>query len=324
MKHLATIILTLCCAVAFSSCVDREFDLSKVKNEDVTIGNDETEFRMPLLSLRITSDNISQSAEAGEVSIKNLYTNLSVWLPSELPGGVDFIDVPRLMDKGEYFETIFDVLYDEVQLNEQKRSTVCHYLVGKHRARLIGFLLKQQSAGNQIVSGDVNNLSDEELRQVLSGLIVDSPDLIGALLRQVAAVDVDALTLKDISVDIPSLDISQDIEDMLVDNLDSASEIKPKRALYIKIDIDSNFPFEFLLRPVIDGTIIKFGDISIHYGKTEMGEIRIYAEDLHTIFNGSHFSMPISVVKYFPYLSFGDDCEIVVRLSVCKKGGLTI
>lgn len=324
MKYFFMIVSALCCVVTFSSCIDKEYDLTQIDTEDVVIGNDDSEFCMPLLTVHVTSADICQNVGAEEVSIKNLYENLSMWVPATLPGGVVYVDVPRLMAEDEYFDAIFDALYDEIQSNEQKRMSVCLYLVREHRAQLIDILLELPNSAIQIVANGLNKLSDEVAAQILSELVVNYSDIIKEVLRELATVDVDALVLKDIDVDIPSLDISQDIRDMLSDNLDPASDSTPTNALYIEACIDSEFPFTFQLSPAVDGTMIKFGNLTINYGSNEIDQIRIYEEDLHAVIYGSHLSMPISVLRYYPYVEFDDESEIQVHLSVRKTGGLTI
>ena len=50
MKKL--VILLLCGAFALS-CTDKAYDLSQIETGDVAIGNDDSEFRMPLMTVLV-------------------------------------------------------------------------------------------------------------------------------------------------------------------------------------------------------------------------------------------------------------------------------
>lgn len=324
MKRLFRIISVCCCMAVLSSCIDEDFNLSDIDTDDITIGNNESEFLMPLASVCITTKDLYQSIGENEVSIKQLYDEVSVWFPSTMPDNADYVDIPRLMSDEQYTRKIFDALYNELLNDSNKRTSVCEYVVKKHRQQLIDLLLKDSNPIVKVMAQELNRFSDGEAVHFLSGVIVTYAELIKSMLYSLATSDIDCLNLHDVDVDIPSLDISHDIEEMLSANLDPASDVNPINAIYIYGHVESDFPFRFLLTPMIENTMIIFGEMSIDKGKTDINEIRIYKEDIQTLFNGSHFNMPITVERYYPYVGYDDMSQITLHLYVRKTGGLKI
>ena len=71
MKKLKTPLL-LCIAAVMFSCIDKEFDLTNIETDDVAIGNNQSEFEMPLATILFTSENICSNTDEGYSSIKML------------------------------------------------------------------------------------------------------------------------------------------------------------------------------------------------------------------------------------------------------------
>lgn len=324
MKQLFKIISFCFCVAVLSSCIDTDFNLSEIDTDDITIGNNDSEFLMPLASIRISSEDIGQNIGEDEVSIKELYDEVSVWFPSTLPDNADYVDIARLMSDEQYTRKIFDALYNELLNDIDKRTSICEYVVHKHRQQLVDLWLNDSNPIIKVLAQEFNKLSDSEAVYFLSGVIVTYADFIKNMFYGLATADIDCLALNDVDVDIPSLEISSDIEDMLSENLDPASVTNPINAIYIYGYVESDFPFQFLLSPIIENTMIVLGDILIDKGKTDINEIRIYKEDIQTLFNGSHFNMPIVVERYYPYIGYDDTSAITLHLYVRKTGGLKI
>ena len=104
MKRLFLMAVALCCGIAVSSCIDESFDLSDVNTDDVTIGNDDSEFLLPLATVNVTSADICQKAGVNEISLKQMYDEVSIWFPTTLPDNATYIEIERLINDQEYFE----------------------------------------------------------------------------------------------------------------------------------------------------------------------------------------------------------------------------
>lgn len=323
MKHPLIALIAMCFAIMQTSCIDEQYDLSKIDSDDITIGGDESEFKMPLASVKITIDDICQSANMGEISIKELYETMSVWFPESMPDGSTSIDVQRLMNDDAYFQLIFDDLYNELQENDEKRMAVCMYVVKNYRSDFIESLLASSNPEIVLLAKTLNTLSNEAAAEALSLAVKLYPDEIKASVQELSETDMPYLALKDINIDIPPLNISNGVLDLLTANLDSATEKNPVNALYLYGRVESNFPFKFNLSPVLDDALINFGELVIDLGDSNINDIRIYKEDLETIIHGSYLRAPVEVDQYYLYEEFNEDCEMTIYLSLRKTGGLS-
>lgn len=321
MKNII-VIIALGAILMLPSCIDEDFDLSNVESGDITIGNDDSEFLMPLANVSMTLDEINQEFGNDVVSITQLHEEVSVWMPSELPSGATYIDVTRLLNDDAYYNEIFEALYSEMLTNEQKRAAVSEYLIEKYREELFDAL--EDSPYPLIVSivEMLKPLSDTEAAALLSALFMENSAEIKDIVYDLSYEDVSRLELGDVHADIPALDISDEIKDALSNNIDAADVQNSKNALYIYGTVESDFPCRLLLQPKIENTKIDMGEIAVDRGEVAIDEVRVYKEDLQTIFDGSRLVLSLTIDRYYPYEKFNDDSEITISLSIRKIGGL--
>ena len=69
-------------AALASSCIDNAYDLSNVNTDDVTIGDEDSEYRLPLATVYVSMSELKE----GGADIKTLFDEADIWLPSPLPG----------------------------------------------------------------------------------------------------------------------------------------------------------------------------------------------------------------------------------------------
>lgn len=321
MKNIIAII-ALGAILMLPSCIDEDFDLSNVESGDITIGNDDSEFLMPLANVSMTLDEINQEFGNDVVSITQLHDEVSVWIPSELPNDATYIDVTRLLNDDAYYDEIFEALYGELLTDEQKRADVSEYVIEKYREVLFDAL---EDSPNQLIASIVEALkplSNEEAAVMLSALFMANSAEIKDIIYDLSFEDLSRLELGDVHADIPALDISDEIKDALLNNLDAADVQNPKNALYIYGTVESDFPCRLLLQPKIENTKVDMGEIAVDKGEVAIDEVRVYKEDLQTIFDGSRLVLSLTVDRYYPYEEFDDDSEITISLSMRKTGGL--
>ncbi|MBR5856079.1 MAG: hypothetical protein IKY70_02260, partial [Bacteroidales bacterium] len=175
MRHLSFFII-LCLSV--TACTDNAYDLSKLdtdENSVVVIGNDNSEFRMPLATIRFTVERFIMAGQKEEVSIDEFMKKVDIWRPSNLPDNRDFIELGRLMEDSDYMNSIITALVDEMNSNQQKREEVCNLIAKDYRGDLLDLL--EGKIPDQILS-PIYNLTDEEAGNILATLYVTFNDAV--------------------------------------------------------------------------------------------------------------------------------------------------
>ncbi|MEE1099706.1 MAG: hypothetical protein UHY58_07275 [Alistipes sp.] len=315
------ILFTIALMVGTISCVDSDYDLSNIENDDFTIGDDKSEFILPMATVNFSAHRMCQDTAEGEISFMELYNELNVWLPTELPLGVDYVEVKRLSSDSEYLLSMEQALIDEMLVNEEKLEDVSALVAKRYRNLFVSLL------GDEVpsdVKQELLTASDDEAAESIAALFVEYESVVGDAIAEIASTYMVNMAIEDVLFDIPALDLSSDVEDMLTNNLDPASEKNPKNALYIFGEIQSEFPFTFHLQPSLQGTSIDLGDILVKQGTTPIEEFRFYREDLHHLFEGTTLVMPVSVERYYYKQPFNEDMEIDIHLNLRKTGGLTL
>ena len=306
------------------ACVDESYDLTNLDTSNTALGGDESEFLMPLLTMKFTTDNFSKETSDGTSSISQMRENINVWLPAELPNGEDYIDIPALANDQEYKLAILENLFAEMTQTEAKRNAVCSHIIGLYFDELLGALSSSPKPALQAATTQIKAIPDEDKVALLSELFIVFPDDIEAILKDIANNDLIDITLEDIYAQIPAMDISPEVEQMLSENLDPSSVANPINALYIFGEVTSNFPFKLQIRPHVEYTQIDLGEITLDNATTKINETRIYQEDLTTLFNGSQLIIPVSLDRYYPNLELNDQSQISISISLRKTGGLKL
>ena len=307
------------------ACINEQFDLTNIESDGIAIGGDDSEFLMPLVTVKFNSGDICQNVEHDYSSIMELREQINIWLPTTLPNNANYVDIKALSNNPTYLQSIMDALFDEMRTNEAKRMEVCKYVVSSHITALYDQLAESGIATLAIAAMQIIQSSTAEGTSTLAQCFISHPSDIEAILQNISTFDLIDITLEDVDTYIPSLEISEDIEQMLTENLDPSSEENAVNALYLFGETKSGFPFQFRIRPTIEYTDIALGNILIDSNATTpIDDVRIYREDLQTLFNGSQLVMPISLERYYPNEQFNDNSEISISISLRKTGGLNI
>ena len=90
------------------SCVDKAYDLGRLEGGQIAVGDDESEFAAPLVTVTVLLDDIHDS----QGSLQEMLDEADIWLPSELPGGVDYVDFQRLYADDAYLAEVTGALVD--------------------------------------------------------------------------------------------------------------------------------------------------------------------------------------------------------------------
>lgn len=93
-----------------AGCVDKEYDLKDVETDNIAIGDSQSEFRCPLMTIRVSMQEITDNG----IDIENVFRETDIWLPTELPDA--YVDIRRLVSDEAYVSTLLDLLVDELLL----------------------------------------------------------------------------------------------------------------------------------------------------------------------------------------------------------------
>lgn len=304
------------------SCIDNDYDLSNVDSDNVTIGGDESEFRMPVAHIRMSVAQLCQDAGRNEVSILELYREADIWLPSALPGNAEYVEVVRLGSDEAYLGSVLGALFDEMDRSEAKRTEVCALIARRYRQPFVDFL---PAGVPSDVRQQVTAASEDEAARLIGELYVQLHSEVTVAITEIATAYLSDMQLDNVVYDIPGLDLSGDVRDMLIDNLDPADVSHPVNALYLSGSIESEFPFLFRLSPRIEQSHIDFGEVEVDSGRTTaLDEVRFYADDFDRLYMGSRLLMPVTVERYYPRRGLDENQLVHIHLSLRKTGGLTL
>lgn len=310
-KIYALHVFVLLFGLGLASCVDKAYDLGKIDSDGISIGDDESEFRIPVATVRIKTREIVSGDDAADVS--SLIGNVNVWLPASLPGGADYLDLTRL-NEAAYMDALFDGLYAEMgDPSTGKLDAVTDFVWLYCREEFLSPLSLDRSVTEELFKSTframyaLDAVRAEARRQAehyLSGLVGIAP----------------------MSYELGSLGIESDVVDMLSDNLDPAGTPDPVNTLSLYGTIDCRLPLTFGLDASFAATDIAFTtDIVAGRDGNPVEEVRIYAEDLRTLADGTSIELPVTLQRYYPGMSFSQDpaaVQLSLSLSLVKRGSL--
>lgn len=303
-------ILLLCfIAAAGVACVDDDYDLSKI-DSDFAIGGEGSVFEIPLATVRITLAKLGQ--EQSGANIRDIYEEADIWLPERTPDGVPYFDVPKLVgDTDGYLAATVELLCDQMADDHEKRDQVAALIGGKYADEFDAELPAGVSVEEFIRDYYDDGLFREQIASAVGKLAQ------GYLTH---------IQIDPVYYDLPKLDVSSDVYDMLVDNLDDQCVSNPKNALYIYGEVSSTFALDFLAAPELERTVIAFEPFPVtSVAPTEIEALRIFRDDVTVLFKeGTVIRIPISVERYYPRRGFDDGQRIELRLHLRKMGGLTL
>lgn len=303
------IIPFLFAATLVSSCIDNAYDLSDVNTDDVTIGDGESEFRLPLATVYVGMSELNE----GGIDIKSLFDEADIWLPSPLPGGVAYVDLKAIQENPSEITPLLDALIDQMKADDAKINAVADLLAEKYLATFLPMLPP--------------NTDPEDFRSVFIEVFRNVPilhDQLSDEVKNLAGGYLTDLKVQDVTYDVGKIDIGNDVVDMLCKGLDSEGTPNPKNTLHIYGSIASALPVSLRLAPYFSPTDVGF-EVLVEPGKTNGIEAtRLYEDDLRQIIEGAEIILPVSLEKYYPGYGFTPDQQIVITLRLLKRGGLKL
>lgn len=304
MRKIILLFLSAACVV---SCVDNDYDLSKIDTDDVTIGDDTSVFRIPLAKVEVKMSELSSDAD----DISGIFDEADDWLPDPLPGGEESVDLDRLRNDPDYIDLMLSTLIDQMKGDQNKLDRVAERIWNKYANRFIGLL------------GLGGEVTREEFIMAFNASFA-TLDEVQDEARNLASEYLSDIRVDDLRYRIDKIDISDDVLDMLVKNLDKEGTPNPCNTLHLYGSIFSELPVGMQLTPAFEGTGVRFTVQVVPDTEVPIAETPIYENDLRSIIAGLYLTVPLDLQEYFPGSSFDEAQRIVLDLHLVKHGGLTL
>lgn len=297
--------LLLLCMIA-SSCIDKDYDLSQIDTEGVTIGD---VFELPLATVTVGMNELNKDG----ADIEALFDEADIWLPSSLPGGAESVDLLKIQNTPSYTTQLLDALIVQMQTDDAKINAVADLLYAKYLDTFLPMLPP--------------NTNPRDFKPVFIEAFRNTPmlqDQLTAEVKNLANGYLTDLQVGEVTYDIGKIDIGSDIVDMLADNLDPKGTANPRNTLDIYGEITSALPLSLQFSPHFSPTEVKF-DVHVEPNvTTRIAETRLYESDLRQIIEGAQIILPVTLEEYFPGYGFTSDQKIVIKLRLRKHGGLKL
>ena len=296
-----------------AGCVDKEYDLKDVETDNIAIGDSQSEFRCPLMTIRVSMQEITDNG----IDIENVFRETDIWLPTELPDA--YVDIRRLVSDEAYVSTLLDLLVDELLVSDTKLDQVVE-------------LIWNTPAYRQSVTGSVPELDLDDadtFRARFRSLYQNNAqerELLDEQVRLLAHDYLMALQVDDITYDIDRIDLDDNIVDMLAENLDPEGTPDAKNTLHIYGTIANRLPLSAEIRARLRPTLIEVPvQIDAKSEENVIAETPIYGEDLRTLIHGCQVVIPVTLDRYYRN-GFDNtaDCQLLIELHLVKRGGLKL
>ena len=296
-----------------AGCVDKEYDLKDVETDNIAIGDSQSEFRCPLMTIRVSMQEITDNG----IDIENVFRETDIWLPTELPDA--YVDIRRLVSDEAYVSTLLDLLVDELLVSDTKLDQVVE-------------LIWNTPAYRQSVTGSVPELDlgdADTFRSLFRSLYQNNAqvrELLDEQVRLLAHDYLTALQVDDITYDIDRIDLDDNIVDMLAENLDPEGTPDAKNTLHIYGTIANRLPLSAEIQARLRPTLIEVPvQIDAKSEENVIAETPIYGEDLRTLIHGCQVVIPVTLDRYYRN-GFDNtaDCQLLIELHLVKRGGLKL
>ena len=306
------LILLLLSGVLSTACVDKDYDLGNIDTDNIAIGDEGSQFRIPLVKVLVSKDEIKNN----DGDIEKIFREADIWFPTQLPDD-KFVNLVKLQNEPAYVNTLLRTLREEMQTSDAKLASVVDLVWDKYAADFLP-LLNLTAPDEQTFKTAFKTAyrNDASLRERLA-------DEVSALARTYLT---GSLGIDQLEYEVGHIDISSDIVDMLADNLDPEGTPNARNTLFLYGQITSGLPLSLRLDPRLSPTEVTFQvEVGVDKTSNDIPETQLFAEDLRQIVEGITIRIPVTLTEYYPGKGFSDDqYQIVISLSLLKNGGLKL
>ena len=306
------LILLLLSGVLSTACVDKDYDLGNIDTDNIAIGDEGSQFRIPLVKVLVSKDEIKNN----DGDIEKIFREDDIWFPTQLPDD-KFVDLVKLQNEPAYVNTLLRTLREEMQTSDAKLASVVDLVWDKYAADFLP-LLNLTAPDEQTFKTAFKTAyrNDASLRERLA-------DEVSALARTYLT---GSLGIDQLEYEVGHIDLSSDIVDMLADNLDPEGTPNARNTLFLYGQITSGLPLSLRLDPRLSPTEVTFQvEVGVDKTSNDIPQTQLFAEDLRQIVEGITIRIPVTLTEYYPGKGFSDDrYQIVISLSLLKNGGLKL
>lgn len=316
MKKILLFVSVLTLAAA---CVDQDFDLDKIDDSDFALGNDNSEFMLPLANITVLT-NALESASTVE-PLRGMFVEADEWLPSSYDK-LDFALLSSESGRDDYLQKIIDDLFVEFQADNAKCETVAARIEESYYSNID----IPAEYGTDIHAYVIENLKNnstynEKIKQQVTDL---------------ASAHLDALySVEPVETELDGLDIDESVIDALTGEgskleiygtIDNYVPFDCKGTLVIKSSdqtdsSDDYYDYGYYFDPVEI-------EINLDYHKTatELRRVEITRDVLNGLSRGATLSVSFMPSAYYPRQTLPEDNKAAMKmtLKLYKKGGLNI
>ena len=305
--------LSLLCI--FSLCVgcDKAYDLNKIESGDVTIGNDQSEWIMPLAQITVGMDELQD----GSADIRAIFDEVDIWLPTTLPGNAEWVDIVRLSSDGTYLDGMLEALIDEMLVPGSKKMDEVVDLIWSNEGYRERFTALIPADSEELFKAEFKKFfgEDNEAGEALR-------DTMGELAREfLSQIKINTITYN------ATLDVDDDLIDMLADNLDPEGTPDARNTLHLYGSVASRLPVTVHVAPTFTPTDITFEfDVEAASPDSGIPQTQLFGDDLRQLVGGITVRIPVTLLTYYRDLGFDDaaDSQLTIDLRLLKRGGLKL
>lgn len=307
MKKIVTLLL---CGAFALSCTDKEYDLSQIETGDTTIGNADSEFRMPLMTILVSKADLSANGE----DIQEIFSEADIWLPT----AATTVDMTRLYSDPAYNNQLITATIDEMRSSDAKLNAV------------IGLSYEQYYAAFAPVLGLDPAHPDPNAYATAFGRTFASEELAGELEACIGEAATDYLAsihIDPVEYSIDALDIDESVIDMLCDNLDPEGTTDARNTLYLYGSVTSRLPVAMHVIPAFLPTDITIEfDVNAGSSDSAIPQTQLFGNDLRQLVNGITVRIPVTLTTYHRDLGFdnANNDQLAIDLRLLKRGGLNL
>lgn len=281
------LILLLLSGVLSTACVDKDYDLGNIDTDNIAIGDEGSQFRIPLVKVLVSKDEIKNN----DGDIEKIFREADIWFPTQLPDD-KFVDLVKLQNEPAYVNTLLRTLREEMQTSDAKLASVVDLVWDKYAADFLP-LLNLTAPDEQTFKTAFKTAyrNDASLRERLA-------DEVSALARTYLT---GSLGIDQLEYEVGHIDISSDIVDMLADNLDPEGTPNARNTLFLYGQITSGLPLSLRLDPRLSPTEVTFQvEVGVDKTSNDIPETQLFAEDLRQIVEGITIRIPVTLTEYYP------------------------
>ena len=209
-----TLSLLLLSGALMTACVDRDYDLSDLDFDNVAIGDENSEFRIPLATVQVSMDEIAENG----VNIEAIFREADIWLPSSEKE----VNLPALTGDSDYRDGLIGNTIAEMRQNPEKLDEVVRLTYEKYYDEFAGAIGIEESG-----------IPLEEYTEAFKTALELSADEIETRIKQVASDYLRTIDIEPVEYEIGHIDLDDEVIDMLSDNLDPEGTPDAKNTLHI-------------------------------------------------------------------------------------------